>query len=119
MGGGPVVLVVEDEALLRESIVQTLKDAGCEVLEASSGEGAIALLGNGRKIHVLFTDIQLSGYLSGWDVADAVRKTHPDTPVIYASGTTIDARRQVPRSSFFSKPYVAADVVEACLKAKT
>ncbi len=118
MGGFPVVLVVEDEWLLREAIVATLQEAGWEVLEASSGEGALALLAAGRSINVLFTDIQLGGYLSGWDVAEAVRKARPGTPVIYASGNTVDARRRVPGSSFFTKPYVAADVVEACRKAK-
>lgn len=66
-----VVLVVEDEWLIRDEIVSWLRQAGWEVLEASTGEGAVG------PIDVLITDIQLAGYLSGWDVAGAFRGHNP------------------------------------------
>jgi len=109
-----VVLVVEDEWLVREEIACQLRDAGWEVLEASTGEGAVELLKGKQRIDVLVTDIQLAGYLSGWDVAEAFRAVHPDVPVIYASANTADRSRTVANSLFFSKPYKSAEILEAC-----
>src|ERR1700674_5321741 len=88
----PIVLIVEDEWLVRGEIVGELQKAGAKVLEASTGEGALALLQAGR-VDVVITDIQLAGYLSGWDVADAARAAHRDVPVIYASGNSIEKTR--------------------------
>ena len=109
-----VILVVEDEWLVRDVIVSYLKEAGWEVLEASTGESAIGLLENTPKIDVLVTDIQLAGDLSGWDVAEAARAVIPEVPVIYASGNLVDRSRAVANSLFFSKPYRAAAIIEAC-----
>jgi CheY-like chemotaxis protein len=103
-----VVLVVEDEWLVREEIVCQLKAAGWQVLEASTGEVALGLLTDKQRIDVLVTDIQLAGYLSGWDVAEAFRATHPEMPVIYASANTVDRSRTVANSLFFNKPYKSA-----------
>lgn len=120
MAGFPIVLVVEDDWLIRDAVADTLRDAGCEVLEASSGEEAVALLqGFGRELHVLFTDIQLGNALTGWDVADAVQKAWPQSAIIYASGNKVDKARQLPGSRFFEKPYPILEVVEACRTAKS
>jgi CheY-like chemotaxis protein len=110
----PIVLVVEDEWLVREEIAHELQDAGWNVLEASTGEGAVALLRQGQQVDAVVTDIRLAGYLSGWDVAEAFRAVHPDIPVIYASGTTGEKSRRVPNSVFFTKPYRTAEVLKAC-----
>lgn len=109
-----VVLVVEDEWLVREEIACQLRNAGWEVLEASTGEGAVDLLEGKRRIDVLVTDIQLADYLSGWDVAEAFRAVRPDVPVIYASASAADRSRTVANSLFFSKPYKAATILAAC-----
>lgn len=108
------VLVVEDEWLIREDLADHLKANGWDVLEASTAEGAIKLLESETHIDVLITDIQLAGYLSGWDVAEAVRAAQPKVAVIYASGNTVEQSRAVARSLFFSKPYRAADILQAC-----
>ena len=110
-----MILVVEDEWPVREVVVQALRDAGWQVIEASTAEDAIALMRTGhRYIDVLFTDIQLAGRLCGWDVADQCRAARADFPVIYASGNAADRSRRVEGSLFFDKPYSTADVVEAC-----
>jgi CheY-like chemotaxis protein len=109
-----VVLLVEDEPLLRDDIAEALRDAGWEVLEASSGETAIVFLQSGRQIDVILTDIQLAGVLSGWDVAERGRQAHAATPVIYTSGNSADRSRRVEPSLFFAKPYQTADIVKAC-----
>jgi CheY-like chemotaxis protein len=109
-----VVLVVEDEWLVRCQIVEALRDAGWHVLETESGEHAVALLGSTQRIDVIFTDIQLAGPLSGWDVGEQGRSVQATMPVIYASGNSADRSRMVVDSLFFDKPYIASQVVEAC-----
>lgn len=110
-----VILVVEDEWLVRGQIANELQGGGWEVLEASTGEDALTLLeATGHCIDVVFTDIQLAGNLSGWDVADAFRSAHPQMPIIYASGNAIDPARVVADSRFFRKPYPSRAILEAC-----
>lgn len=114
-----VVLVVEDEFLVRYSVAECLRSAGFTVVEAASGEEAIALCKSGMFIDVMFTDINLVGAASGWDVADCFRINRPNAPVLYASGKAIDGQRCVPGSVFFAKPYDSAEIVKACEKLRT
>lgn len=109
-----VILVVEDEAMLRYAIAHELRSAGCEVVECGTAEEAIALSRDGRRIDVVFTDIQLAGPLSGWDVAEQLRSVDADVTVIYTSGNSADRTRRVAHSLFFDKPYEPAAVVHAC-----
>ena len=111
---GAVILVIEDEWLVRDQIVNELQGAGWEVLEASTGEGALGFLHPSQRIDIVFTVIQLSGYLSGWDVAELFRAARTDIPVIYASGNSVDRSRRVPGSLFFNKPYATSKVLQAC-----
>jgi CheY-like chemotaxis protein len=108
-----VVLVVEDEWLVRDAIVEYLEDAGCRVLEAASGEDALSVLEREQAIDVLLTDIRLNGGINGWEVGEAFRKKHADNPVIYASGHSIKPPREVPGSMFFNKPYSPAEIFDA------
>jgi CheY-like chemotaxis protein len=62
----------------------------------------------------MFTDIQLAGQLSGWDVADELRGLQPDLPIIYTSGNVRDHSREVRGSLFFYKPYDTANIIDAC-----
>src|SRR5471032_3325156 len=103
-------LVVEDEALVRCDIVQSLQSDGWQVLETASGEMAIDFLAL-HHVDVVFTDIQLAGALSGWEVAEIARKVHPGVHVIYASGNAPDRQRQLEGTVFFDKPYVPDRVV--------
>lgn len=109
------VLVVEDELIVRFSIADQLRDQGYAVVEAETGEKAIALSSktDHRPIVAVFTDIELSGRLSGWDVADAFRQAYPQIRIIYTSGHSQDTRRRVSRRTFLAKPYVPTDVFGA------
>jgi CheY-like chemotaxis protein len=109
-----VVLIVEDEALLRYSMAYTLRIDGWLILEASSGEEAVAFLKADEKIDIVFTDITLGGVLTGWDVADAYRLARSEIPIIYTSGNANDQSRQVKDSQFFQKPYDPDAIVRAC-----
>jgi CheY-like chemotaxis protein len=112
---GPVVLVVEDEWLVRAVIVDYLRANGCLVLEAASGEEAVSLIdGKDQQLDVLFTDIRLGGHFNGWDLAEIFREHRPAIRVLYASGYSILPAREVPESEFFSKPYRLEDILAAC-----
>jgi CheY-like chemotaxis protein len=109
----PVVLLVEDEWLIRADMAAGLEEAGWEVVEASTGKGAIEQLCNGLDIDLLVTDIQLADNLSGWDVAETARQVRPDFAVIYTSGNHRNPSRQVEDSVFLSKPCDCSQLIEA------
>lgn len=113
-GSACVVLIVEDEWLVRELVAEEFRNAGWHVIEASDGETAIAHLRSGHLIDLVFTDIQLGGPLSGWDIAERFRAIREDLPVVYTSGNAVDRSRRVPGSLFFDKPYQPSKLVEAC-----
>ena len=62
-----------------------LRQEGWRVLEAATGVGALQALHETEKVDLLITDISLADALTGWDVAEAFRISHPEVPVIYAS----------------------------------
>jgi CheY-like chemotaxis protein len=110
----PVVLVIEDELFVRLNIVSCLQEAGYAVVEAATGEEAIALCHSDTSIDVVFTDVNLGGYASGWDVAECFRTVRPNVPVVYTSGRSLDAGRCVGGSAFVPKPYDESDILKAC-----
>lgn len=109
-----VALVVEDDWLLRQSLVDDLVSDGWTVLEAESGETALGEMGDGPGIDLLVTDIRLGGPIDGWDVAEAMRQKDADLAVIYISANSVRASRQVAGSIFLGKPYLPSQLLEAC-----
>jgi CheY-like chemotaxis protein len=109
-----VVLVVEDEFLVRYNIAGSLQEAGYLVVEAGSGEEAIALCNSGTVVDMVLTDVNLGGSASGWDVAECFRAARPDVPVVYTSGKSIDPGRCVRGSVFVTKPYQNREILDVC-----
>jgi DNA-binding NtrC family response regulator len=106
------VLVVEDEALIRLTVIDFLEDAGFEVVEAASADEAQDLLGD-HFIHLLFTDVQMPGTLSGVDLAHDVARRFPDAGIIVASGRLTSGDLDLPPAAeFFSKPYDLNRIVD-------
>jgi CheY-like chemotaxis protein len=110
----PTVLIVEDEPFLRLDVAASFAKAGWTVIEVASGEQAVSHARNGARIDVVFTDINLAGPLTGWDVGEAFRSVDDAMPVVYASGLPLLPRREVPGSLYFNKPYDPAQIVDAC-----
>jgi CheY-like chemotaxis protein len=108
-----VVLVVEDEFFVRSDIADFLRESGYVVVETASGEEAVAMCESEMSIDIVFTDINLTGHVSGWDVAECCRADRPNMPVLYTSGKIIEPDRRVPGSVFLSKPYQRGDVLIA------
>jgi two-component system, response regulator PdtaR len=108
-----VVLVVEDEVQVRQSIASELRAFGWLVLEAATGEQAVALAPD-NQIDAVFTDIQLGDGISGWETAVALRAKRPSIPILYTSAGRCEPERQVSGSLFVSKPYEPAFIIETC-----
>ena len=109
-----VGLVVEDEFLLRLELTAAISDAGWQVVEAATGEEALAQLEKMDHIDFLITDIRLPGAVDGWAVAEAARRCHPGVPVIYVSANPINDARRVPDSIFLGKPVDIQQLLKIC-----
>lgn len=106
------VLVVEDDPLIREFVVEALREAGYHVVHASTGEEAMAWCRR-QFADVLVTDIMLPGKIDGWQIAEHCRQHDPELPVIYATGFSPVTARPVPGSRSLQKPYHPDEIVRA------
>jgi CheY-like chemotaxis protein len=102
-----IVLVVEDEPLLRMAAVAIVEDAGFEAVEAADADEAIKLLESRPDIRLVFTDIDMpAGSMNGLRLAAAVRNRWPPIAIIVASGHRIPEMNDMPEGcAFFPKPY--------------
>lgn len=109
--GRPVVLIVEDELLLRIDAAEMIKAAGFEVVEAANADQAIEVLEARRDITVVFTDIQMPGSMDGLKLARAVRGRWPPIKIIATSGRLNVGETDLPEGGrFLPKPYSHAEV---------
>jgi CheY-like chemotaxis protein len=100
-----VVLVVEDEMLLRMRAVDMVEDAGFTSVEAVDADEAVAILESRSDIALLFTDIQMPGSMDGLGLAHAVHERWPPIKIILVSGQLKLANIDIPADSrFFGKP---------------
>src|ERR1700680_4003688 len=106
-----VVLIVEDEFLLRMDAVDMIAGAGFEVLEAANADQAIDILESRRDIIVVFTDIQMPGSMDGLKLALAVRGRWPPIKIVATSGHLDVRETDLPEGGrFLPKPYSVVQV---------
>jgi CheY-like chemotaxis protein len=107
----PVVLIVEDEFLLRMDAVDMIKAAGFDVLEAANADEAIEILEAHLDITVVFTDIQMSGSMDGLRLVQAVRGRWPPIKIVATSGRVHVRENDLPAGGrFLPKPYSPREV---------
>jgi CheY-like chemotaxis protein len=107
-----VVLVVEDEMMLRMRAVDMVEDAGFTPVEAVDADEAVAILESRSDIALLFTDIQMPGSMDGLKLAHAVRERWPPIKIILVSGQLKLATIDIPADSrFFGKPLEAREMI--------
>lgn len=112
-----VVLVVDDEPVLRMVASQAFEDAGCTTYEAGRADEALDVLEDHPDISVLFTDINMPGEQDGLALAGAVHERRPDVRLILTSGREQPAPADIPDDGqFIAKPY-ALDVVTGLVTA--
>jgi CheY-like chemotaxis protein len=105
-GSRSVVLIVEDEFLLRLEAIDMIAAAGFEVVEAANADEAIEILESRRDVTVIFTDIQMPGSMDGLKLARAVRGRWPPIKIIATSGHAHVLETDLPEGGrFLAKPY--------------
>jgi DNA-binding response OmpR family regulator len=110
-----VVLLVEDDVLLREVMAELLQDEGFDVVECSTAESAELIVATcGAELRALVTDNSLSGTMSGVELARYAREKFPRMNIIIISGKQVE---NTPVSTtFLHKPFAPASLVEAVRK---
>jgi CheY-like chemotaxis protein len=107
-----VILVVEDEAIIRMGAVQMLEDVGFEVVKASNSHDAMVILENRNDVRAIFTDINMPGALDGLRLARMVRGRWPPIHLIVTSGLlSLSDDELPPGRRFICKPYDPAQVI--------
>ncbi len=107
-----VILVVEDEMLLRMRAVDMVEDAGYTPVEAVDADEAVAILESRSDIALLLTDIQMPGSMDGLKLAHTVRERWPPIRIILVSGQLKLANIDIPADSrFFGKPIEAGEMI--------
>ncbi|MBL9035591.1 MAG: response regulator [Rhodospirillaceae bacterium] len=90
-GGNERILLVEDDEDVRRAVAETTRGLGYHVIEARDGEEALALLRSGIEIDLLFTDVVMSGAVSGRTLARSAQQIIPNLAVLFTSGYTENA----------------------------
>jgi CheY-like chemotaxis protein len=107
----PVVLVVEDEPLLRWNAVVAMEEAGFDVVEAENAHEAISILEKRLDIRVVFTDVQMPGSMDGLRLAHLIRTRWPPIRIIATSGRFKLSDDDLPEGGrYLSKPYAISDL---------
>jgi two-component system, response regulator PdtaR len=108
-----VVLVIEDEPIIRMGAMDSIAAAGFEALGASNADEAIRILETRLDIHLVFTDVGMPGTMDGVKLAHYVRGRWPPVKVIVASGKLIAEGYLPAGARFFHKPYNEGAIIEA------
>lgn len=101
------LLLVEDDDLVRVTVAMMLEDLGFTVLEATAGEAALQQLDTGLDADILVTDIDLGPGINGLQLADQVRASRPELPVVFVTGRmmTLHGRPRRDREAYLPKPF--------------
>lgn len=107
----PLVMVVDDEVLIRLIAVDMLHDAGFRVVEACSADEAVTLLATDIECDLIFTDVNMPGAMDGLGLAAFVKETYPLVPVVLTSGgVPADLLSQAEPAAVVPKPYSLIDL---------
>ena len=108
-GGTETILVVEDADGVRQLVCRSLTALGYAVLTASGAEEALQVVSTGAHIDLLLTDVVMPK-VSGVELAQQFRRSHPLTPVLYMSGYDDIRRRGLAKDqqlTLLQKPFTA------------
>ncbi len=109
------ILVVEDDAAVRATVVELLQQAGYQVQVAGNADEAMALLDAGLKVDLIFTDVVMPGQLKSANLAQWARVQNPPIPVLFTSGHTRDMlshnRQLAAQVNLLSKPYAPDELM--------
>jgi CheY-like chemotaxis protein len=102
----PVVLVVEDETLIRVTALAIIEESGFEAIAAGNADEAIRALETRGDIRAVFTDVQMPGPMDGLKLAQVIRDRWPPVALLVTSGKTRVTASDLPSGArFLPKPY--------------
>jgi CheY-like chemotaxis protein len=108
----PIILIVEDDFLIRMGAVEMIETAGFAIVEAANADEAMEILEVRLDITVVFTDIQMPGSMDGLKLAAAIRGRWPPIKIIATSGMVNVRKIDLPEGGLFlPKPYSSAEIV--------
>lgn len=113
--GDEVILLVDDEATMREVVAESLRGAGYAVIEAGDAAEALRAAERGDELHLLLSDVMMPG-MNGPELARRLRGLRPSLKVVYMSGATREALRQrdeVLDAPFLWKPFSVEELTHA------
>lgn len=115
VSGDKLVLVLEDEAAVRQTICEQLHLLGYLTLEASSGEQALDLLAVSAEIDIFISDLMLPGGMSGAEVVNAARKRYPHLTLLLISGQDLrpSYNPALPEVALLRKPFTRVQLAQA------
>jgi PAS domain S-box-containing protein len=121
VGFGETVLIVEDDALVRTTLAETLCDLAYQIVEAADADAALALLENGVTADMILTDLSMPGSMDGLEFAFAARSRFPKLPVILTTGHVgfTSGKALPPGVTFLRKPHSRTDIAAAIRNALT
>lgn len=107
--GPPVILLVEDDVLVRLATAELLRDEGYVVLEAVNGGEALALIETGHPLDLVITDIRMPGGIDGVQLSMEVKTMRVNLPVMLFS-SHLPHDRAAAGDAFLQKPYRPEDL---------
>lgn len=108
-----IVLIIEDEPIIRMAVADDFASAGFTVIEAPNADEALAILETQRPITAMFSDIDMPGSMDGLELAHLVRGRWPPVHIVLTSGHKKPQAEQLPdRVRFLPKPYLHQTVID-------
>lgn len=106
-----VILVVEDEVLVRMLLAERLRQAGYSVVEAANAHEAVEVLRHSPHVKLVVSDVRMPGSMDGVELARLVKSEYPNIKVMLASGH-LSAMDWVTHDGYFRKPYEFEKIIE-------
>lgn len=109
-GHAPVILLTEDDVLVRFTTAETLRMEGYVVLEAVDAEEALALIATGHPLDLVLSDVRMPGAMNGIALTYAVKEIRPNLPIVLIS-SHLEPNTAHAGEGFLSKPYQPDDLL--------
>ena len=112
MTAKPVILLVEDDELIRMLVAEILRENEFDVLEAADGNAAMISVQGRPEIGCVFTDVRMPGEPDGFTLAKYIRRIRPDCPIVVTSGHARPRAEDLDEGTcFVSKPYSSVQLL--------